>query len=70
MKSWILPAIAVTAVIFLMSKPGRELQEQISDNLGDWADDLMRSNQRLQKSLGQLQSLLDRCNRTLEQVAG
>ena len=70
MKAWILPAVAVGAVVFLMSKPGRELQEQIGDNLGDWADDLVRSNRRLQQTLSQLQTLLERCNRTLEHVSG
>ncbi|MGH9394560.1 MAG: hypothetical protein ACRD1E_10355, partial [Terriglobales bacterium] len=69
MKSWILPAIAVGAVIFLMTRPGRELQEQINDNLGDWVDTVVRSNRRLQQTLGRVQSVLDRCTRTLEQAA-
>lgn len=70
MKAWILPTLAVGAVVFLMTKPGRELQEEISDNFGDWADNLIRSNQRLQHTLGQIQTVLDRCNRTLQQVGG
>ena len=70
MKSWILPAIAVGAVVFLMSKPGRELQEEIGDNIGDWADNLIRSTTRLQRTLSQVQTMLDRCARSLQQVAG
>jgi len=69
MKTWILPALAVGAVIFLMTRPGRELQEQISDNLGDWVDTVVRSNRRFQETLSQVQSVLDRCTRTLQQAA-
>lgn len=69
MKTWILPAIAVGAVVFLMTKPGRELQEQISDNFGDWADNLIRSNHRLLQTLSRLQTVVERFNRTLQQVS-
>lgn len=70
MKSWILPSIAIAAVVFLMTKPGRELQEEISDNFSDWADNLSHSNRRLQDTLNQVQSLLERFNRSLHEAAG
>lgn len=70
MKSWILPTLAVAAVVFLMTRPGRELQEEISDHFSDWADGLIRSNHRLQQTLNQVQGVLERFNRTLEQAAG
>ena len=70
MKSWILPTLAVAAVVFLMTRPGRELQEEISDHFNDWADGLIRSNHRLQQTLNQVQGVLERFNRTLEQAAG
>ena len=70
MKAWILPTLAVGAVVFLMTKPGRDLQEEITDNFSDWADNLIRANQRLQKTLSQVQTMLERCNRTLQQVGG
>ncbi|MGH9475826.1 MAG: hypothetical protein ACRD1C_05800 [Terriglobales bacterium] len=69
MNKWILPAIAVTVVAFLMTRQGRELQEQISDNLGDWVDNLSTSGRKLAESLGKVQSVLDRCNHTLERMA-
>ena len=68
MKTWILPSLAVAAVVFLMTRPGRDLQEEISDNFGDWVDGVIRSTHRLQQSLNQVQSVLERCNRTLQQV--
>lgn len=68
-KTWIMPTVAVAVVAFLMSRKGRELQEQLSDNFGDWMENLMRSSHRLQHTLGQLQTALDRCNRTLQQMA-
>lgn len=70
MKSWILPTLAIAAVVFLMTKPGRDLQEEISDHFGDWADNLQHSNHRLQETLNQVQSLLERFNRSLQQAAG
>lgn len=69
MKSWILPTLAVAAVVFLMTRPGRDLQEQISDNFGDWVDNVIRSTHKLQQSLNQVQTVLERCNRTLQQVS-
>ncbi|HVA62106.1 MAG TPA: hypothetical protein VNF74_00160 [Terriglobales bacterium] len=69
MKKWILPTLAVGGVVFLMTRPGRELQEQISDNFSDWVDGAIRSNHRLQQTLAQLQKVLERFNRTLEKVA-
>ncbi|MGH9481860.1 MAG: hypothetical protein ACRD1L_07175 [Terriglobales bacterium] len=69
MKSWVLPVVAVGAVVFLMTKPGRELQDEFSDHFGDWMDSLMRSNHRLQHTLNHLQTVLERCNRTLQKVA-
>ena len=70
MKRWILPAAAVGVVIFLMTRPGRELQEEISDNFGDWMDTVLRSSTHLQHTLAQVQRALERCNRSLEQAAG
>lgn len=70
MKSWILPTLAIAAVVFLMTKPGRDLQEEISDHFDDWADNLRHSNHRLQETLNQVQSLLERFNRSLQQAAG
>ena len=70
MKAWILPTLAAGAVVFLMTKPGRDLQEEITDNFSDWTDHLIRANQRLQTTLSQVQTALDRCNRTLQQVGG
>jgi hypothetical protein len=67
MKPWILPALAVGAVVFLLTKPGRDLQEEIGDHFEDWVDGLIRSNHRLQQTLGRVQTVLERCNRTLEQ---
>ncbi|HWG36189.1 MAG TPA: hypothetical protein VN690_00585 [Terriglobales bacterium] len=69
MRTWVLPALAVGAVIFLMTRPGRELQEQIGDNIGDWVDTVVRSNRRLQATLSQVQTVLDRCARTLQEAA-
>jgi len=69
MKKWILPTLAVGGVVLLMTRPGRELQEQISDNFSDWVDGAIRSNDRLQQTLAQLQKVLERFNRTLEKVA-
>lgn len=69
MKSWILPTLAVAAVVFLMTRPGRDLQEQISDNFGDWVDNVIRSTHKLQQSLNQVQTVLERCNKTLQQVS-
>jgi uncharacterized protein YfdQ (DUF2303 family) len=69
MKSWILPSIAIGAVVFLMTRPGRELQEQVSDHFGDWADNLVRTNHRVQDTLSQVQALLDRFNRSLQQAS-
>jgi|GEM_PF-1967442 hypothetical protein len=68
-KTWILPMVAVGVVAFLMSRKGRDLQEQLSDNFGDWMDNLMRSSHRLQHTLGQVQTVLERCNRTMEHMA-
>ncbi len=70
MKRWILPAAAVGVVIFLMTRPGRELQEEISDNFGDWMDTVLRASNRVQHTLAQVQRTLERCNRSLEQAAG
>ncbi|TAN22021.1 MAG: YtxH domain-containing protein [Acidobacteria bacterium] len=70
MKKWILPTLAVGVVVFLMTRQGRELQDKISDNFGDWIDNLERSGQRLSDTLEKVQSVLARCNRTLEQIAG
>jgi hypothetical protein len=67
-KSWILPAVAVGLVAFLMSRRGRDLQEQLGDHLGDWMDNLMRSSHRLQHTLSQVQTVLERCNRTMQQM--
>jgi hypothetical protein len=69
MKRWILPSVAVGVVIFLMTRPGRELQEEISDNFGDWMDTILRSTSRVQQTLAQVQKALERCTRTLEQAA-
>lgn len=69
MSKWILPAIAVGVVVFLMTKQGRELQEQISDNLGDWVDNLNESGRKLSHTLAKVQSVLEKCNRTLDRVA-
>ncbi|HUX66793.1 MAG TPA: hypothetical protein VMV31_04820 [Terriglobales bacterium] len=69
MKKWILPTLAVGGVVFLMTRPGRELQEQISDNVGDWVEGAVRSSHRLQQTLTQVQKALDRFSRTLEKVA-
>lgn len=69
MKKWILPTLAVGGLVFLMTPRGRELQEQISDNFGDWVDGAIRSNHRLQQTLTQVQGVLERFNRTLQQVA-
>lgn len=52
-----------------MTRPGRELQEQIGDNIGDWVDTVVRSNRRLQATLSQVQTVLDRCARTLQEAA-
>jgi hypothetical protein len=68
-KSWIMPAVAVGLVVFLMSPRGRDLQEELGDHFGDWMDNLMRASHRLQNTLGQLQTVLERCNRTLQQMA-
>ncbi|MGH9417318.1 MAG: hypothetical protein ACRD01_11895 [Terriglobales bacterium] len=68
MKSWILPTIAVGAVIFLMTRPGRDLQEEISDNFSDWVDNVLHASRRLQQTLNQVQNVLERCNRTLQQA--
>lgn len=70
MKKWILPTLAVGVVIFLMTRQGRELQDKISDNFGDWVDNLERSGHRLSDTLEKVQAALARCNRTLEQIAG
>lgn len=70
MKTWILPTVAVAAVVFLMTRPGRDLQEDISDHFGDWVDNVIRSTHKLQQSLNQVQTVLERCNRTLQQVGG
>ncbi|MGH9488221.1 MAG: hypothetical protein ACRD04_11615 [Terriglobales bacterium] len=70
MKTWILPTVAVGVVVFLMTRRGQELQEQISDNFGDWMENLSSSGQRLAKTLGKVQSVLERCNRSLDQMAG
>lgn len=70
MKKWILPTLAVGVVVFLMTRQGRELQDKISDNFGDWIDNLERSGQRLSDTLEKVQAVLARCNRTLEQIAG
>jgi hypothetical protein len=70
MKTWILPAIAVAAVVFLMTRPGRELQDQIGDNFDDWTDTVARSAHRLQLTLRQVETVLDRVNRTLQQASG
>lgn len=70
MKRWILPSIAVGVVVFLMTRPGRELQEQVSDNFSDWMETVLRSTTKLQHTLGQVQKALDRCSRSLEQAAG
>ncbi|MGH9468317.1 MAG: YtxH domain-containing protein [Terriglobales bacterium] len=69
MKKWILPSIAVGVVVFLMTPQGRELQEQIKDNFGDWVDNLERSSERMAETLSKVQSVLERCNRTLHQMA-
>lgn len=69
MKSWILPAIAVGAVVFLMTKRGRELQDEFSDNFGDWLDSIIRSSRRLQQTLEHLQTAVERGSRILEKVA-
>lgn len=68
-KSWILPAVAVGVVVFLMSRRGRDLQEQLGDHFDDWMENLMRSSHRLQHTLGQVQTILERCNRTMQQMA-
>ena len=52
-----------------MTRRGRELQEQVSDNFGDWADNLVRTNHRVQDTLSQVQALLDRFNRSLQQAS-
>ena len=70
MKRWILPSLAVGVAIFLMTRPGRELQEEISDNFSDWMDSALRSSTRLQHTLAQVQGVLERCNRSLEHAAG
>ncbi|MGH9484470.1 MAG: hypothetical protein ACRD1F_05385 [Terriglobales bacterium] len=70
MKKWILPTVAVGVVVFLMTPQGRDLQETISDNFGDWVDNLEHSGQLLADTLSKVQSVLARCNRTLEQMAG
>lgn len=69
MKKWVLPTIAVGGVVFLMTRPGRELQERISENYEDWVEALMRSNHRLQQTLNDVHGVLERFNRTLKQVA-
>ena len=69
MKSWILPSIAIGAVVFLMTRRGRELQEQVSDNFCDWADNLVRTNHRVHDTLSQVQALLDHFNRSLQQAS-
>lgn len=69
MKTWVLSSMAVAAVVFLMTKPGRDLQDQISEHFDDWTDNLIRSNHRLQQTLNQVQTVLERCNRTLQQVS-
>lgn len=68
MKSWILPALAVGTVVFLMTRPGRDLQEEISDNFSDWVDNVVHASVRLQRALQQAQTVLERCNRTLQQA--
>jgi hypothetical protein len=70
MKRWILPSLAVGVVVFLMTRPGRELQEQVSDNFSDWMETVLHSTTKLQHTLGQVQKALDRCSRGLEQAAG
>jgi uncharacterized protein YukE len=70
MQRWILPSLAVGVVVFLMTRPGRELQEQVSDNFSDWMETALRSTTRLQHTLGQVQKALERCNRSLEQAVG
>lgn len=69
MKSWILPTLAVGAVVFLMTRPGKDLQEQVSEHCSDWADNLARSARRLQQSLQQVQTVVERVGRTLEAVS-
>lgn len=68
MKSWILPSLAVGAVVFLMTRPGRDLQEQVSDNFNDWTDGLVRCSHNLQQTLNHVQTVLERFSRTLREV--
>jgi transcriptional regulator len=69
MKRWIFPAIAIGIAVFLMTERGREVQENIADNIGDWSDQLLKLNRKAQEKLAQVQSTLEHFTDTLDHVA-
>lgn len=69
MKRWILPAAAVGAAVFLMTRRGRRLRERVTESVGDWGEMVLHSSQRVQDLLGDLQAGVSRFNQVLEKVS-
>ncbi|MGH9535515.1 MAG: hypothetical protein ACRD2E_11730 [Terriglobales bacterium] len=67
MKRWIIPAIAVGVAIFLLTERGRDAQDKVSSNLGDWVDKLLRINQAVQDKLQKAQGALEHFDRALHE---
>ncbi|MGH9540504.1 MAG: hypothetical protein ACRD2H_01305 [Terriglobales bacterium] len=68
MKRWVIPAVAIGIAIFLLTDTGRETQEKLSTNVGDWVDKLLRINEKVQEKLQQTQSALEHFSRALQET--
>ncbi|HZT74956.1 MAG TPA: YtxH domain-containing protein [Terriglobales bacterium] len=69
MKRWVIPAVAIGIAIFLLTDKGRETQEKLSTNVGDWVDKLLRINETVQEKLQQTQSALEHFSHALRESA-
>lgn len=68
MKRWLIPAVAIGIAVFLLTDKGRETQERLSSNVGDWVDKLLRINEKVQEKLQQTQSALEHFSRALQEA--
>lgn len=71
MKRWILPALAVGGLGWLLlTDSGREVREKLSDHTEDWQDNLLHFSSRLQQKLDAVQSGLEQFQHALRQGSG
>ncbi len=71
MKRWILPALALGGVGWLLlSERGREVREKFSDQTEDWQDNLIRFSGHLQRKLEAVQSGLEQFQQAMRQGIG